>query len=137
MTVQSIVGSLCKRLIRLGDQLERSLRSQVRVSSLPMQPRIYYHWRTPFKTQTFHILNIDLLEDEIDEICISAARQLEENRSGIKIIGFDIGITDQGDIWIIEGNHTPDLSMFYMLEDKRIYMNILKAKRNMTTIHKS
>ena len=53
--------------------------------------------------------------------------------TGIKIIGFDIGITDLGDIWIIEGNHTPDLSMFYMLEDKSIYMNILKSKRNMTT----
>ena len=37
----------------------------------------------------------------------SAARQLEKNKTGIKIIGFDIGITDQGDIWIIEGNDTP------------------------------
>lgn len=50
---------------------------------------------------------IDLLEDEIDEICIVAAGLLEENKSGIKIIGFDIGITNWGDIWIIEGNDTP------------------------------
>lgn len=75
-------------------------------------------------------VNIELLEYEIEEICKSAARKLEENRTGIKIIGFDIGITDQGEIWIIEGNHVPNLSMFYKLEDKSIYMNILNAKRN-------
>lgn len=75
------------------------------------------------------LLNIELLEDEIDEICTCAARQLEKNKTGLKIIGFDIGITGQGDIWIIEGNHIPDLSMFYELEDKSIYMNIIKAKK--------
>ncbi|WP_186670339.1 YheC/YheD family protein [Sporosarcina sp. BP05] len=87
---------------------------------------------TAIQNSNMSHININLLEDEIDEICNSAAKQLEENKSGIKIIGFDIGITDLGDIWIIEGNHTPDLSMFYMLEDKSIYMNILKSKRNMT-----
>ncbi|MFJ7933873.1 YheC/YheD family protein [Sporosarcina sp. NPDC096371] len=75
-------------------------------------------------------VDIDVLEEEIEEICIIAARRLEKNKLGIKIIGFDIGITYRGDIWIIEGNDNPDLSMFYKLEDKTIYANILKAKRN-------
>ncbi len=69
------------------------------------------------------------LEVKIDEICIAAARQLEENSTGVTIIGFDIGITDLGDIWIIEGNHNPNLSMFNMLEDKRTYLKIMNAKR--------
>ncbi|WHY85497.1 YheC/YheD family protein [Neobacillus novalis] len=74
-------------------------------------------------------LNNDTLESKIDEICISAAGQLEADMKEINMIGFDIGITDQGNLWIIEGNYNPNLSMFYMLEDKKIYMKMLKAKR--------
>lgn len=73
-------------------------------------------------------LNSDFLEARIDEICISAANRLEENNTRITIIGFDIGITYQGDLWIIEGNYTPDLSMFNKLDDKKIYWNILRIK---------
>ncbi len=68
--------------------------------------------------------SIESLEAKIDEICIAAAGQLEENKTGIKIIGFDIGITKRGEIGIIEGNGAPDLSMFYKLEDKKMYKTI-------------
>lgn len=68
-------------------------------------------------------------EKKIDEICISASQHLEINNKGISIIGFDIGITDQGKILIIEGNFVPDLSMFYRLEDKTMYRNIYKNKQ--------
>ena len=69
------------------------------------------------------------LEQKINNICISAARQLENNIVGIDIIGFDIGFTSQGHIWIIEGNYKPDISMFNRLKDKTIYKNILMVKR--------
>lgn len=74
--------------------------------------------------------NKETLESKMEAICISAANQLEENVREITIIGFDIGVTDQGDIWIIEGNYQPDLSMFYRLENHDMYMNILKAKQD-------
>lgn len=86
--------------------------------------------KSAIKDSNITSLNIDTLESEIDEICISAAEQLESDMKEITMIGFDIGITDQGHLWIIEGNYNPNLSMFYKLEDKKIYKNILKAKRN-------
>lgn len=73
--------------------------------------------------------SIESLEAKIDEICIAAAGQLEENKTGIKIIGFDIGITKRGEIGIIEGNSVPDLSMFYKLEDKKMYTTIKNIER--------
>ncbi|MCR2821960.1 YheC/YheD family protein [Lederbergia panacisoli] len=69
-------------------------------------------------------LNSFILERKIGEICISAARKLYTGNTKIKIIGFDIGLTSQGDIMIIEANFAPDLAMFYMLEDKTMYRNI-------------
>ncbi|WML42354.1 YheC/YheD family protein [Neobacillus sp. OS1-2] len=73
--------------------------------------------------------NKETLESEMEATCITAACQLEANLPGKNIIGFDIGFTPQGDIWIIEGNYHPNLSMFYRLEDRDMYMNILRAKR--------
>jgi hypothetical protein len=74
--------------------------------------------------------NKEMLESKIEALCISAASQLEENAREINIIGFDIGVSHQGDIWIIEGNYQPDLSMFYKLENHDMYLNILKAKQD-------
>lgn len=74
-------------------------------------------------------MNHSELESQIDRISINAARNLEENYPDSKIFGFDIGITDQGDIWIIEANFNPNLSMFSMMEDQTIYRNILNAKK--------
>ncbi|MGE8205248.1 YheC/YheD family protein [Heyndrickxia sp. NPDC080065] len=78
-------------------------------------------------------LNRGSLEDKIDGICLTAASQLEVNNPEIAIIGFDIGITHQGDIWIIEGNYTPDLAMFNKLKDKNIYRNIVRTKNEYQT----
>ncbi|MBS4199893.1 YheC/YheD family protein [Bacillus sp. FJAT-49732] len=75
-------------------------------------------------------LNTHFLESQMSDICISSARQLNKDNKNIKIIGFDIGLTNQGDIRIIEANFAPDLAMFYRLEDKTMYQNIYKSKKN-------
>ncbi|MBY0121276.1 YheC/YheD family protein [Bacillus sp. S/N-304-OC-R1] len=74
-------------------------------------------------------LNFDSLKSRIDEICKLASEQLEKSYPDSYIIGFDIGMSRDGDIWIIEANFKPDLSMFYELEDKSMYQNISQAKR--------
>lgn len=80
--------------------------------------------------------NNEIFEDELEEICISAAKKLDEKNIELSIIGFDVGITDQGDIWIIEGNYIPDLTMFKELEDQQVYMNMLEIKKlNFKTLH--
>ena len=70
---------------------------------------------------------LEMLENKLAEICISASTQLEKAEQEVKLIGFDIGITNQGDIWIIEGNYVPDTNMFYRLENKEMYMKIKKV----------
>ncbi|WP_277587574.1 YheC/YheD family protein [Psychrobacillus antarcticus] len=64
------------------------------------------------------------LNTEIDEICLSATQILDGKNIDLNIIGFDVGITNQGDIWIIEGNYVPDLGMFKEYEEQ--YKNIKK-----------
>ncbi|WNS75836.1 YheC/YheD family protein [Bacillus sp. DTU_2020_1000418_1_SI_GHA_SEK_038] len=78
----------------------------------------------------FSVTNLNQLEYEVDSICIFASEQLEVNHPDIKMIGFDIGISEKGDIWIIEGNYKPDLSMFSGLKDKDIYTNIRKVMKS-------
>lgn len=52
------------------------------------------------------------LNIKIEELCLSASKILDEKNNELKIIGFDVGITNEGNIWIIEGNYVPDLNMF-------------------------
>lgn len=66
------------------------------------------------------------LNTKIDELCLSASRILDEKNVDIKIIGFDVGITNEGNIWIIEGNYVPDLKMFKNFEEQ--YKNIKQLK---------
>ncbi|WP_170289764.1 YheC/YheD family protein [Cytobacillus depressus] len=84
------------------------------------------------QSSNLSMTNSEQLEYEIDSICISASKLFEENHPDIHIIGFDIGISPQGDIWIIEGNYRPDLAMFLDLEDKDTYMYIRKIIKSRT-----
>ncbi len=73
-------------------------------------------------------ISLEILKNRLADICISASAQLEAAEQEIELLGFDIGITTQGDIWIIEGNYVPDNNMFYLLENKEMYMEIKKGK---------
>lgn len=73
--------------------------------------------------------NVKQIEKEIEAICLVAAKKLETEHEEMKIIGFDVGLTNNGQLWIIEGNFNPDLSMFSMLKDRSIFMKILTYKR--------
>ena len=73
--------------------------------------------------------NVKQIEKEIDAICLVATKKLETEHEQMKIIGFDIGLANDGKLWIIEGNFNPDLSMFSMLKDRSIFMKILTYKR--------
>ncbi|MHA6260170.1 YheC/YheD family protein [Sporosarcina sp. CAU 1771] len=69
------------------------------------------------------------LEQKIDKLSITAAQHLELSQFMLTIIGFDIGVTHDGQIWIIEGNYVPSVSMFNQLEDKKFYKDILDARK--------
>ena len=71
----------------------------------------------------------DQLDERINTLCVSAALELDKLQPRHEI-GFDVGITNNGEIWIIEGNYRSDVSMFHLLEDRTMYKTILN-NRNM------
>ncbi|MFJ8260364.1 YheC/YheD family protein [Rummeliibacillus sp. NPDC094406] len=77
------------------------------------------------KIRRNHIKNFDTL---LNNICFLASTLLDETFGELNIIGFDIGITKRGNMWIIEGNKVPDIKMFRELEDKTMYQTILKIR---------
>ncbi len=60
----------------------------------------------------------------IEIITQKASSRLNQNIGELSIIGFDIGIDDKGEIWVIEGNYVPSLSMFYMFNNNEIHERI-------------
>ncbi|WP_172794060.1 YheC/YheD family protein [Sporosarcina sp. HYO08] len=70
-----------------------------------------------------------LIEEEMDQLCLSATLRLNDNYTDLSIIGFDVGVTDFGELWIIEANYVPDLKMFQLLEDSTTYNRIQEIKK--------
>lgn len=67
------------------------------------------------------------LEKRMDTMCIAASNLLDEPTER-KIIGFDVAVNNFGQIWILEGNYVPDLSLFKKLEESAMYNKILEYK---------
>lgn len=61
-------------------------------------------------------IEVDLLNTEIENIALLTAYQLGEYYSSSRVIGLDIGITNNGDLYIIEANLKPSRAMFKRLE---------------------
>lgn len=60
---------------------------------------------------------VEVLHTRLDDLCLAAAQALDQ-QSERTIIGFDVAVTEAGELWIIEGNYMPDLAMFYELRPK-------------------
>lgn len=69
--------------------------------------------------------NVQKLISELDKVCLICAQVLGEFYSETTCIGMDIGIDNQGGIWILEANLVPDLSLFERLADKSIRKKII------------
>src|SRR5690606_25626954 len=62
--------------------------------------------------------------NELDQVSLNTARQLEKYYTKSRLIGLDMGIDQEGKIWIIEANLTPNIAMFNKIEDKSDYETI-------------
>ncbi|MGR9047515.1 YheC/YheD family protein [Halobacillus faecis] len=69
------------------------------------------------------------LQSKVERVCILTAEQLGTYYENTRIFGFDIGVDDEGKVWIIEANLKPSISMFKSLEDLSMYKKIKKYKR--------
>ena len=59
--------------------------------------------------------------NEMYQICLLAADQLGNMDEALYCLGYDIGMTENRELFIIEVNFTPDISMFKGLKDQNIY----------------
>ncbi|WP_164931669.1 YheC/YheD family protein [Longirhabdus pacifica] len=66
--------------------------------------------------------------NQIKKTCIVGAKQIAKHHKNCKIIGFDIGLNEQGKVWIIEPNFTPGVYPFRMLKRKNMYRKIMRYK---------
>ncbi|WP_254119557.1 YheC/YheD family protein [Bacillus sp. FJAT-29790] len=77
-------------------------------------------------------LNSQLIQKiliELDQVSLNTARQLEKYYTKSRLIGLDMGIDQEGKIWIIEANLTPNIAMFNKVEDKSDYETIKSYRK--------
>ena len=79
------------------------------------------------KQSTIPLVYHEQLDKRINELCLNAAIALDYPKT-FKEIGFDVGLTNRGEISIIEGNYCSDISMFHLLEDRAMYKTILSNR---------
>lgn len=70
------------------------------------------------------------IQSEMEQICLTTAEQLNQYYEDSRIFGFDIGLDQEGEIWIIEANLKPSISMFKSLDDLSMYKDIKKYKKS-------
>ncbi len=54
---------------------------------------------------------------EIEQVSLLIAQQLAKSYTKKRVFGIDLGIDQEGKVWIIEANLTPAVSIFKSLQD--------------------
>jgi hypothetical protein len=69
------------------------------------------------------------LPEKIDQISVLTAAHLGNYYKNTRTFGLDIGLDEKADIWIIEANIAPSVSLFKALKDEEVYKRILKYRK--------
>jgi hypothetical protein len=69
------------------------------------------------------------LMHKVDKVALQAVKALEQAYPNMVIVGYDLGIDQEGNIWIIEANMNPGTSLFHKMQDKTMYRRIWSFKR--------
>jgi glutathione synthase/RimK-type ligase-like ATP-grasp enzyme len=85
--------------------------------------------RTAFQHSTIKYLSTQTLLSNIDRIALLSAERLATHFTGHRIYGLDIGLDQNGRVWIIEANNFPILSHFRKLNDTTMYNRIMAYKK--------
>lgn len=78
-------------------------------------------------------LSVNKLEQEIDHLSLLLVKHLHSYYPNTHTFGLDIGIDNEGKVWIIEANTNPDIAMFDKVEDKSMVEKIIEYRRSITT----
>jgi hypothetical protein len=69
------------------------------------------------------------LQEKIDQISVLTATHLGNYYTNTRTFGLDIGLDEKANIWIIEANIAPSVSLFKALKDDEVYRRILKYRK--------
>jgi glutathione synthase/RimK-type ligase-like ATP-grasp enzyme len=78
----------------------------------------------PFLMRTRRIIR------RLETVSLLVANTLEEHYPDKNEMGIDVGIDDNGKVWIIEVNMTPSIFLFEILRDRRMIGEILRNREN-------
>jgi hypothetical protein len=86
--------------------------------------------KTAIQSSSLKLHSRRSLLSEIETVALLSARILSKRKlySNQRIFGFDMGLDQEGRVWIIEANLKPMLSHFRKLKDRTMYRRILKHK---------
>lgn len=81
---------------------------------------------TAIESSCLHDVSLSDLICEINHVILLAADRFFESYPSCRLIGMDIGIDIHGDIWILDADFNPMISLFKWLGDPGVYEKIVK-----------
>ncbi|KIL40196.1 hypothetical protein SD70_15385 [Gordoniibacillus kamchatkensis] len=74
--------------------------------------------------------SVSSLVSNVEKVALSAASRLCKYLTKQRIFGFDMGLDENGKVWIIEANANPMLTHFKQLKNQTMYKRIIYYKKN-------
>ena len=79
---------------------------------------------TAIESSSLHDVSFNDLICEINHVVLLAANRFFESYPSCQLIGMDIGIDIHGDIWILDADFNPMITLFKWLDDPGMYERI-------------
>ncbi|RKD25925.1 hypothetical protein BEP19_03075 [Ammoniphilus oxalaticus] len=80
--------------------------------------------RTAVQQASIRRASYDKINQQIHRLALQTVYRLQKYYR-IRTVGIDMGIDEQGKVWIIEANFSPDKTYFRRLKDKTMYRRIM------------
>ncbi|GAA0367600.1 YheC/YheD family protein [Bacillus horti] len=88
--------------------------------------------RSGIRRSSIRSLPVHSIISEIHRVALLAARRLQLYYPRQRIFGMDIGLDQQGHVWIIEANRAPSMSHFIKSGNRTMYRRIIRFKRGVS-----
>jgi hypothetical protein len=83
---------------------------------------------TAIQRSSLKHLSRETILSQLDQVALWAAERLHHQYPNTRVIGFDMCLDTNGEVWILEANNSPHDYVFLELEDKTMYETIQDYK---------
>jgi glutathione synthase/RimK-type ligase-like ATP-grasp enzyme len=70
------------------------------------------------------------IDADLDRVSLQIAERLSRSYAGLHVIGLDMGVDQNGKVWLIEANFTPMVGLFRKLKNRSMYRRIIAYRRS-------